>query len=279
MRTAVYIDYENVLRAVQNLRAQLPQPGGYTIEQIRKLLRTLTGEVEKVVLRRAYADWEDVGMVGAQGALQTIGVTPIYVQAKRGKSSADIELSLDAQDSLRAGLCDQFVIVGGDRDYMPLARRILEAGLSLIVVAGQDTLSTDLLNLVGEENCWDFFDVTERVKAKTAVRVAGVAPAEIPLPGSPLLDPTSPESQAECLKLVQRATQEYGKEVYLGPFYRNFMNVRFHYWTDEQRKLAVYTLEKSEACKVETRPQAIGTGTYSVIVTNKGGGANATLSS
>ena len=84
--------------------------------------------------------------------LQRLGIRIIDILSTEYKNSADIELSLAAQETiLTRGDVDTIVIFAGDRDYMPIANRARESGKNLHFVGFEKSLSGDLKRLVGKE--------------------------------------------------------------------------------------------------------------------------------
>jgi hypothetical protein len=130
----VLVDFENLVWGLKReFRLADPDCVDLAVGALRGLRRTLTMG-QRIIIGRAYADWRPRGLTGALQPLSLMGLHPEYVFAKCGKGSTDLALSLDAQEILLTRLeIERFVIVGGDRDYLAVARRILERGRAITV--------------------------------------------------------------------------------------------------------------------------------------------------
>ena len=76
------------------------------------------------------------------------------------RKSADVQLACDVCRVLyRRPDIDAIVIVSGDRDFIPIARQVLEENRELRVVAIPDSTSGDLRMRVGGERFWNALDL------------------------------------------------------------------------------------------------------------------------
>jgi hypothetical protein len=82
-------------------------------------------------------------------------VKTVQVYALPHKSSADIELSLRIFDTIAFGPehLDIYVLLGGDRDYLSISRRIMAHDRGAMVVGLEKSLSHWLVKEVGPANC------------------------------------------------------------------------------------------------------------------------------
>lgn len=130
-QVAVLIDFENVgLESIQWLFDQI-------------------SDVGRIIVRRAYADWSDVGKSDARkkrDQLLELGVEPIHLfQSASGKNSSDIRLAIDAVDLLYLSPIDTFVIVSSDSDFVPLVSKLRAAGKTVIGAGRQAAASRTLV--------------------------------------------------------------------------------------------------------------------------------------
>ena len=90
-----------------------------------------------------------------------------------GKNSADVQLALDvARVVFRRADIELIVIVSGDRDFIPLARQVLEEGRELAPSSRfPDTTSGDLRERVGETR---FVNALETDRQSRAAQPAAV---------------------------------------------------------------------------------------------------------
>ncbi|MEZ5967342.1 MAG: NYN domain-containing protein [Planctomycetota bacterium] len=162
MNAAVFVDFENLFLSLKN---RTDGPGVRTRESslqiLEGLLSRLREEGNPMVVGRSYAAFDTYPGVEVAHDLALMGLDPQYVLISHsGKNSADIQLALDtARIVFRRSDIPLIVIVSGDRDFIPLARQVLEEGRELVVVAIPDTTSGDLRERVGLERFWNALDL------------------------------------------------------------------------------------------------------------------------
>ncbi len=159
---AVFCDFENVALGVRDAR--------YDEFDIGLVLERILDK-GKVVVKRAYADWDRYR--GSKRAMHEASFELIEIPhvSYSGKNSADIRLVVDALD-----LChtkehvDVFVIVSGDSDFSPLVSKLRENDKTVIGL-GVKNSSSDLLI----ENCDEFifYDDLVRNRRKAARKPRG----------------------------------------------------------------------------------------------------------
>jgi uncharacterized LabA/DUF88 family protein len=136
-RVAVFIDFENVKRAVDDFFA----PERVDLRRILEEIANRTGG--RILVKRAYADW---GMFrdyrsdlldNATEPVQTFALT------QRGKNGADIRIAIDVMEfTLRQGDLTHVALVSGDSDFTPLVMKLREFGLQVIGVGVRSNTST-----------------------------------------------------------------------------------------------------------------------------------------
>jgi uncharacterized LabA/DUF88 family protein len=149
-QVALFIDYENIHWTM--VREYHLEP------QISKFIAVLKGKAEtlgRVSYIAAYADFDNVDFQGLQSEFQRNNAETRHVFSKTyqdttRKNAADIEMSLDAQEmSWTKTDIDTFVLVCGDRDFIPVVKRLQQRGKSVHVIGLRVSTSRDLLNFVG----------------------------------------------------------------------------------------------------------------------------------
>lgn len=138
-RVAVFVDFENIKRAVDD----------YFVNE-RVELRRIFEEIGKVtegriVLKRAYADWgvfkdyrSDL-LDNATEPIQTFSLT------YKGKNGADIKIAIDVMDVvLRQSDITHVALVSGDSDFTPLVLKLRETGRYVVGVGVRSNTSTYL---------------------------------------------------------------------------------------------------------------------------------------
>jgi uncharacterized LabA/DUF88 family protein len=183
-RLAVFIDYENIFIGMKDQFLAIPDPA--------RIVSLLTEDFKKrgeIVIGKAYAGWED--FPGLQAEFKKMAIDPMYVLTKHKKTgddgyvdvrfrknSADIALSLDAQDILRTRSdIDNFIFVTGDRDFLEIISRCKQHGKTIVIYGVGYTISQDLQRAADEV-----------VKIET---LFGLSPIRKPFPGTN--KPSSPE--------------------------------------------------------------------------------------
>lgn len=140
---AVFIDFENLALGFKGKQGER--------FDIAKVLDRLL-EKGKIIVKRAYADWNSYKVFISQLHSSAIELTEIPRRGMAGKNSADIRLCVDSID-----LCyskehiDTFVILSGDSDFSPLVSKLKENGKWVIGVGMRESTS-DLFR----DNCDEF---------------------------------------------------------------------------------------------------------------------------
>lgn len=250
---ALLVDFDHLRREIANHQTETRDAADAAVELLGRLAQRLErDERDRVVVRRAYADWELMGLAGAPARLMGQGIRPIYVLGGRARIG-ELELALDALELMlsRPDL-QRFVLLIGDRDLAPLVRRLREAGRSVMLVGFRDALSGDLVEASGRAA---FFPagplMGEAGEDAGAPRGGSVAP-----PGE---GPALVEEDLEATRaLLKAARARFGSEVPLVSFYKDFMNPELHHLNNEGRKRLVAELERQGELVVQVRADASG---------------------
>ncbi|HEX9637858.1 MAG TPA: NYN domain-containing protein [Acidobacteriota bacterium] len=297
------MDFENILRPVEE-RVGSEVGTDETVRILGGLIRAIEDAgrgASSIRVRRAYADWESMEE-GLQANLSLMNIKPQYVLAKTGKSSADLALSLDLLETLLTRPeVDAFVIVGGDRDYIPIVSRVMEKGKDIFIASLPGSVSGDLQDIVGKDR---FIDMTSLLMPASGLLLAlpsaligtgesgreAVAPRgpvmprhprgrridpgakenrePRPMPPSSVAFPESADQEAikiRAIQLLHRATQQFGPEIYLVPFFKNFMNDAMPEFNLHQRKAIINRLGEEGVLRVETKQSAHGPYNYTSV--------------
>lgn len=147
-RAAVLLDYQNLHHYLKSrLPAQIA-PGDAAVEMLAALRERLAGDSVRLATGYAYADFGglDEHVRHVQRALYLHGIQPVYVPSTMHRNTTDLQLALDAM-ALRDGQPDleAFVLISGDRDYVPVVQALQGAGRRVYMVAFRDHLSAHLL--------------------------------------------------------------------------------------------------------------------------------------
>ncbi|MCA1732856.1 MAG: NYN domain-containing protein [Acidobacteria bacterium] len=197
-RIALFLDFENLAIGVREAK--------YKKFEITLLLERLL-EKGKVVVKRAYCDWDRFPEYKRELHESAIEMIEIPGRAYSGKNSADIRMAVDAMDmSWSKDHIDTFVIASGDSDFSPLVSKLKENDKGVIGV-GVKNSSSDLLI----DNCDEF------IFYEDLVRGAKAAPAVVA---------TGDKKQAEAFKLLIdsiKALMRENKEILWGSMVKQTM--------------------------------------------------------
>ena len=142
-KLAMFMDFENIVRGVKEAQ--------YKGFEIKLVLERLV-EKGKIMVRRAYADWNRYAEYKRPFHEQAIELIDVPQSRYSGKNSADIRMVVDALD-----LCytkdhiDTFVIISGDSDFSPLVSKLRENAKTVIGVGVKNSTSDLLMS-----NCDEF---------------------------------------------------------------------------------------------------------------------------
>ena len=146
------------------------------------------GELGTINIRRAYGNWAKASLKGWGLLTGMHSIVPIQqFDVVKGKSAADMRMTIDAMDLLYRGHVDGFGIMSSDSDFLPLAQRIREDGLPCY---GFGTTKTPVSF---QQACTRFFDV-----AALAANEPEALEAPTPHEGQRTID-------AELLKILSAA--------------------------------------------------------------------------
>ncbi len=142
-KIALFCDLENIALGVRNSEIKK--------FDINLVLERLL-EKGKIIVKRAYADWERYSEL--KRAFHEAAIELIDIPQKRysGKNSADIKMVVDAMD-----LCfskehlDTFVLLSGDSDFSPLVSKLKENNKFVIGMGVKNSTSALLI-----DNCDEF---------------------------------------------------------------------------------------------------------------------------
>ena len=112
------------------------------------------GELGTINIRRAYGNWSKPSLKGWGNLTGLHSIVPMQqFDVVKGKSATDMRMTIDAMDLLYRGNVDGFGIMSSDSDFLPLAQRIREEGMT---VYGFGTSKTPQ---PFQQACTRFFDV------------------------------------------------------------------------------------------------------------------------
>ena len=153
-KLAMFIDFENIVRGVKEAQ--------YKGFEIKLVLERLV-EKGKIMVKRAYADWNRYAEYKRPFHEHAIELIDVPQSRYSGKNSADIRMVAYARQHV-----DTFALVSGDSDFSPLVSKLREND-RYVIGLGVKSSSSELL--VG--NCDEFIfyeDLIRDSKKTTALR-------------------------------------------------------------------------------------------------------------
>lgn len=176
---ALFIDWDNLKAGLKTLGRQ---------PNVSSLLDAV-GQRGRVVIARAYADWQQKTNAFDPPNLYAAGIEPVYVpvrmqSGKIVKNSADVKLAVDCIDFLNtAPHLKTFFLVSGDSDLLHLVNFLRARGKRVVVIAVSHTLAQVLAENLDELLVYDV-DIEPQRQAD----VAGNGRKPKPAQESELLD-------------------------------------------------------------------------------------------
>jgi uncharacterized protein (TIGR00288 family) len=150
-KIALFIDFENIAIGVTDAK--------YKKFEIELLLERLL-EKGKIVVKRAYCDWDKFPDYKRELHESAIELIEIPARAYSGKNSADIRMAVDAMDMCYSKEhIDVFVVASGDSDFSPLVSKLKEND-KYVIGCGVKNSSSDLLI----DNCDEFIFYEDLVR-------------------------------------------------------------------------------------------------------------------
>jgi uncharacterized protein (TIGR00288 family) len=142
-KIALFCDFENIALGVRD-----SDIGKFEILLVLERLL----EKGKIIVKKAYADWErysDYKRPFHEAAIELIDIPQKFYS---GKNSADIKMVVDAMDlSYSKEHLDTFVILSGDSDFSPLVSKLKENNKYVIGIGVKNSSSNLLV-----DNCDEF---------------------------------------------------------------------------------------------------------------------------
>jgi len=162
-KLAIFIDFENIALGVREAK--------YKSFEVNLMLTRLV-EKGKIMVKRAYADWEKYTEYRRAFHEAAIELIEIPRRSYSGKNSADIRMVVDAMDlSYSKEHIDTFVIVSGDSDFSPLVSKLRENN-KFVMGLGVKNSSSGLL----VANCDEFIYYEDLVRGIKKPRMENLPP-------------------------------------------------------------------------------------------------------
>jgi uncharacterized protein (TIGR00288 family) len=238
-KIALFIDFENIAIGVIDAK--------YKKFEVNLLLERLL-EKGKIVVKRAYSDWDKYQEYKRELHEAAIELIEIPSRSYSGKNSADIRMVVDAMDmAWSKDHIDVFVVASGDSDFSPLVSKLKEND-KFVIGVGVKNSSSDLLI----DNCDEF------IFYEDLVRVVQKAPTTAAF---------KDKKQAEVFKLLIdsiKALMRENKEILWGSMVKQTMQRKKPTFNEEYYGYNTFSdlLEDAQKNEVIKIKKDVKSGTY-----------------
>jgi uncharacterized protein (TIGR00288 family) len=247
-KLALFIDIDNVVIGLRET--------GHARFDVKLLISRLL-EKGKIVIKRAYADWNrytDYKRAFHESAFELIDIPQHRLT---GKNSADIRMVVDAMDlASNKEHINVFVIGSGDSDFSPLVSKLKENDKTVLGFGVKGSTSELLI-----DNCDEFLYYEDLVREQVRVPVAyGV-----------------PEKAAEGFGLLVDsilALKRENKEVLWGSMVKQTMQRKYPSFSESYYGFRTFSelLEAAEKAKIIVLKRDSKSGSYIITGFGPGGG-------
>ncbi len=147
---ALFIDWENIKFSLINAGFQ---------PNVSSLYETAKG-YGRIVIARAYADWQEEWHIEDPAALYDAGIEPVYVptrgKGERRKNSVDVKLASECIEMChKHPSIKTFVLCSGDADFVHVVNILRPYGKRVVVIGVSWTTSMHLMGSVDEMLFYD----------------------------------------------------------------------------------------------------------------------------
>lgn len=146
---AVYFDFENLHAALYERDWGGSKSYGdnrYTQQDVLvniKAIMDYARSIGDIAIKRAYNNWQWFSRYREMFNNAGLDLIQIYPKGTRAKNGADIRLALDAlEDVLRYPRITHIIIVSSDSDFVSLAQKLKQSGVSVIGIGVQQATNT-----------------------------------------------------------------------------------------------------------------------------------------
>lgn len=272
---AVFLDYENIYYSLAN---QYEDVDTLFFDVINASMSELEQRTESlVIMRRVYAPFSSHRFANSVDELALQGFSAVHVIADEHKNSSDLMLAVDVIETLYTKPnVDVFLIIGGDRDFIPIVGKLKEAAKKVFVCSMPGSLSGDLASICGVGNVINPVSLVGSSKFVDK-RKSTPPPSPVPKVDKKISaqqddDEIDEISKEECLNILVEAhamVAEFDNpEIWLSPFLRR---VRQLYPLKDNRVIrkALKQMENAGIWEIVEKPSdRPGIESFSVLLLN-----------
>lgn len=255
----MFIDFENIYYYLKNHVAESHDPAEVALRTVRKLrIHVQQDQGLDPIVQVAYADFDRIEE-SVQSSLYLAGIETRNVLGGEHKNAADMRLCIDALETLYTRpTIDTYILVAGDRDYIPVLQHLRRYGKDVLTVAFPGNVSGDLVQVIGERN---FVNAELLLPSDVAlIEKVPVAPTPVAKPAAkvatavPGFSKAQPINDANQLRALEIMLEHFGdkREVWVTPYLRK-LREELPLLQEFERKQLISDLEQRGAGRIEKR--------------------------
>jgi len=261
VNAAILVDYSNVRQLADELIGGSEQSNAIVLRLLEETKRYVCRQLGFRVVRMLCFDNVPPGTGSGHQAtapLLAMGAEPRFVHAASGSNAASIALTIQASELLQGTIdIDTFVLMTGDRWYVPLAHYLLRNGRNVIVAALETPAESEQ---VPSDLAESYFNTRKLLEKAGRLETNGMAvessepdDQEIsersvemrPVEFLPIEDPIA----RSAMEIIEQYFGQY-REVYLTPLLRKMTELLEE---EDEPKTVINYLEECGAVWLEKR--------------------------
>lgn len=151
-RLGIFIDFENL---IYGLVDRFGEQGAYELFKVQ-LIMEYASRYGEVNCAYAYADWRIKAVNQWQIDLYSRGVELVHVLGRGGKNAVDIRMAIDVVEHVfTQSSVDAYLIVSGDRDFLPLVNLLKRHGKKVIALSPSRAMSKEMRRVCEETSTYE----------------------------------------------------------------------------------------------------------------------------
>lgn len=282
---AVFVDFENMFFELRKTCANDEDLSisDLIVSMVRGLKEHFLKHHKNIIIIKAYADFENIFEQTAedypQRSLFLVGVETMNVMGTEHKNAADMRLCIDVLETMHTrNEIENFVLVAGDRDYIPVVQHLRRHGKRVYVASFRSNVSGDLMQNIDPDKFIDAMTLlspeevrriglskSKRLKVQVGTAIQNNKPKD----ATPALLAMQDPGARSILKILLADFGRY-PEIYLVPFLQR-INVKMPRLANYEIKSLISACTSHGTIQIVKKPGKTNSGEdreYSVIHIN-----------
>ena len=148
----LFVDFENL---IYGLVDKYGEQGAFELFKVQ-LMSDFAARYGVICCAQAYADWRIKAVNQWQVDLYSRGVELVHVLGRGGKNAVDIRMAIDLVQSIYTQpMIDTYVVVSGDRDFLPVINALKRAGKRVIALSTSRAMSKEMKRVCDETSTYE----------------------------------------------------------------------------------------------------------------------------